>query len=177
MFVTTQTDPTLFQKALTGHLKILAEATAISTLKVIGETSTSIQPYSKDQLSIIQNNLYVRSPKWKLQSPEKFNSMKSIPYYDSEMILEFSDGSKRTNRAQEFVNHGLTQFKGWECDVGKDLMIIEIDEVFRSVCRQGGPIFKNLEEDVSWKTDSIICQQESCNCSLDVQEPKRKING
>lgn len=176
IFVTTQSDESLFQKALIGHYRILAEATAISTLKVI-TGSTSLQPYTDAQLAVIQKNLYIRSQKWKLQSLEKFKSVKNIPWYDSELILEFNNGSEKIGRAQYFIDHGLNEFKGWECDIGKDLMIIEIDEVFRGVCREGGPIFKSLEENISWMKDSIFCQKENCNCGIDIQEPKRRIDG
>lgn len=172
IFVTTQTNEKLFQKALEGHNRILMEATAISTLKVIGD-SYSMQPYTEEQLDIIQKNLYVKSAKWRLQSKEKFDSIKSIPWYDSEMYLEFSNGDKTFGRAQFLIDHNLHQFKGWECDVGRDLMIIEIDEVYRSVCREGGPIFGILD-DIRWKTDSIVCQKDFCNCGIDIQEPKRK---
>ncbi len=176
IFVTTQTNPRLFQKAVLGHFKILKEATTISTLKAIGD-STSMQPYTPDQLAILQKNLYVKSPKWKMQSQEKFEVSKNIPWYDSEMILTFNDGSTKVGRAQNLIDHKLNEYKGWECDIGKDLMIIEIDEIFRGVCREGGPIFKILDEDISWQTESIICQKQECNCGIDIQEPKRKING
>jgi organic radical activating enzyme len=176
IFVTTQTDPTLFNKALLGHYKILKEATAISTLKVIID-SISLQPYTANQLSIIQKNLYVTSRKWNSQSVEKFESIKNTPWYDSTMVLEYSNGSTRSGKAQYLIDHGLNEFNGWECDIGKDLMIIEIDEVFRGVCREGGPIFKITDEDISWKTDSIICQKNKCICGIDIQEPKRRING
>ncbi len=175
VFVTTQTDPVLFQKAVDGHHKILNEATAISTLKAIGDSNT-MQPYTEEQLSIIQKNLYIRSPKWKTQTKEKFESMSKIPWYDSEMVLEYNDGSKKNGRAQTLIDHKLNRFKNWECDIGKNLMIIEIDEIFRGVCRQGGPIFNILDENISWKTDSVICQKEECNCGIDIQEPKRRID-
>jgi organic radical activating enzyme len=176
IFVTTQTDPALFQKAVDGHNKILKEATAISTLKVIGDSNT-MQPYTDEQLSIIQKNLYIRSPKWKTQPKEKFDSISKIPWYDSEMVLEYSDGSKKNGRAQTLIDHKLNRFKNWECDIGKDLMIIEIDEIFRGVCRQGDRIFNILDENITWKTDSVICQKEECNCGIDIQEPKRNVSG
>ena len=174
IFVTTQTDARLFQKAVIGHYKILSKATAISTLKVINGP-TSLQPYTLEQLSIIQKNLYVRSPKWKLQSPEKFKSIKDILQHHSEIILEFSDGSIQQGEAQKLIDHGLNKFKGWECDIGKDLMIIEVDKIYRGVCKQDGSIFNILDDNITWKTEGVICQKDNCNCGIDIQEPKRLI--
>lgn len=177
VFVTTQADPTLFNAAVNAHKEILKKATAISSLKPItDEGGASLQPYTPEQLLLIQKNLYAKSPLYFKEYIKKRKYMESIPWYQSNVTLTYSDDSKKTAPAQDFVQRLTTKFKGWECDIGQDLLMIEIDDVLRSMCKQGGVIANVHDNNFTWATDSVICEKEECNCSLDVQEPKRLIN-
>jgi sulfatase maturation enzyme AslB (radical SAM superfamily) len=173
VFVTTQADPVLYEAAIDAHTKILRRGNAISSLKPITDSNMLFQQYSQEQLKKIQDNLYVRSSLYKLLSQQKLNYLKTIPWYQTNVTMTYSDGSTKTLPSQDFVQHQETKFKGWECDIGKDLLMIEVDDVLRSMCGQGGVIANVHDVGFTWATDSVICDREECNCSLDVQEPKR----
>ena len=173
VFVTTQADPILYESAVAAHNEILKHGNAISSLKPITDSNMLFQTYSPDQLKKIQDNLYVRSSLYKLLSRHKAKYLQTIPWYQTSVTMTYSDGSTKTESSQDFVQHQETKFKGWECDIGKDLLMIEVDEVLRSMCKQGGVIANVHDTTFTWATDSVICEREECNCSLDVQEPKR----
>jgi hypothetical protein len=107
-------------------------------------------------------------------SYKKLKDISSKPWYHSEMTMTYSDGSKLTGGAQYFVTRKETNFNGWECDIGKDLLVIDVDNVYRSVCLEGGVLSK-VQNNFTWQDDSIICQKNDCNCGIDLQEPKRSI--
>lgn len=174
IFVTTQYTDDLFFKAVKDHQKILTEAITVSSLKPISDENI-LQPYSDFQLKTIQNNLYIRSKRWNEIPREKFKKLEKTNWYQTDMTMRFLDGSTKTASAQYFVEHNLNKFKDWECDIGKDMMIIEIDQVFRGMCKQGGMILDLNNQGIDWQKNSIICQKENCNCSLDIQEPKRMV--
>jgi len=175
IFVTTQTEPRLFEAAVTAHKTILSSTPAISSLKPISVEGETLQNYTDEQLKTIQDNLYVRSTLWNTISKEKSKYLKTVPWYQSEMIMHYSDGTTKKESSQYFVHQLATRFKDWECDVGKDLLLVEVDEVYRSMCREGGVIYNVLDQDFTWATNSVICSHNECNCSLDVQEPKRRL--
>jgi MoaA/NifB/PqqE/SkfB family radical SAM enzyme len=174
VFVTTQAEPTLFNAAVTAHEEILKHGKAISSLKPITDFDMTFQPYTPEQLKQIQDNLYIRSNLYKATvGRNKKEYLQSIPWYQTNVTMTYSNGSTKTAPSQDFVQHQETKFKGWECDIGQDLLMIEVDDVLRSMCKQGGIIGNVHDNKFTWATDSVICEQAECNCSLDVQEPKR----
>jgi hypothetical protein len=173
VFVTTQADPALYEAAVVAHTEILKLGNAISSLKPITDSNMLFQQYSQEQLKKIQDNLYVRSNTYKLMAKHKAAYLQTIPWYQTNVTMTYSDESTKTAPSQDFVQHQETKFKGWECDIGKDLLMIEVDDVLRSMCGQGGIMASVHDIGFTWATDSVICDKEECNCSLDVQEPKR----
>lgn len=175
IFVTTQHHNDLFNQALTDFNNILEKANSICSLKPISDEE-NLQPYSPEQLKIIQKNLYVSTKSYQKDIFKKTRLLKNIPWYSSNVKLSFNNNTHLVKPAQYLVEHGLNKFKNWECSIGKDLLVIEINEVFRGMCREGGMIGDLTLEKINWMTDNIICQKNNCNCSLDVQEPKFNIN-
>jgi hypothetical protein len=173
VFVTTQSEPKLFESAVAAHREILKYGNSISSLKPITEFDMMFQPYTPEQLKTIQDNLYIRSELFKKPSIKNLYYLKKVPWYQTDVTMTYSDGTTKTAPSQDFVQHQETKFKGWECDIGKDLLMIEVDDVIRSMCKQGGIIANVHDKEFTWATDSVICEQAECNCSLDVQEPKR----
>lgn len=175
MFVTTQHYKHLFAKAIKDFELILDQADTICSLKPISDES-ELQPYTPDQLNTIQKNLYVKTNSYKRNILKKIKYLQTVPWYSSNMKLVYDNNTSVINSAQYLVEHGFNKFKGWECDIGKDLLVIEVDEVYRGMCRENGIVGNVNYDQIDWLSKSIICQKENCNCSLDVQEPKRNLN-
>jgi organic radical activating enzyme len=175
IFVTTQSDPILFQKAVIGHKEIQSRAIAISSLKPITNLfNNSLQPYSTDQLAEIQKNLYVKSMGWIRVAKKKQEYLKTVPFYNSDMNMTYSDQSRKSGSAQFFIESAETNFKNWECDIGIDTLFIDVENVYRGQCRQGESV-EIVSENTTFKTTPIICKTDHCMCSFDVQEPKRLV--
>lgn len=175
IFVTTQSDPILFQKAVNGQTEILNNGLAISSLKPITILGDNIlQPYSAEQLDIIQKNLYVRSKKWWQIATRKLLHLKNIPIYNSDVAITYNDQSVKTGSSQFFIEANENNFKNWECDIGINTLFIDVENVYRGQCRQGEPV-EAVNDQTTFRTTPIICKTEKCMCSFDVQEPKRVI--
>jgi len=176
IYVTTQANPVLFNQALADHREILTYGNAVSSLKAITDFSMVLQPYTEDQLKIIQQNLYIKSKLFEESFSKKIDHLKTVPWPFANVKMTYSDGTTKIAPPQEFVNHNETNFYGWECDAGKESLWIDTDKVHRSLCFQSGPMADVRDNTFSWADNSIICNKRQCNCSFDVQSPKRRID-
>jgi organic radical activating enzyme len=175
IFVTTQADPALFQKAVESQKEIQDNALSISSLKpitILG--ANTLQPYSPEQTNLIQKNLYVRSKGWAQIATKKSKYLKTVPFYHSDIIITYNDRSEKTASAQYLIESDNTNFKNWECDIGIDTLFIDVENVYRGQCRQG-EFVETVSETTTFRTSPIICKSEKCMCSFDVQEPKRVV--
>jgi len=131
--------------------------------------------YSLEQLEILQKNSLVIG--------ENFNKKNILN--NNEINLSFSDGSNKIMKPPDIQSSpGLNRFIGWECDIGKDLLDIKYDLIYGGMCQVGGPIGTIYvggpigtiyDSDIKWKLDSVICDNNVCNCATDIMQPKRMI--
>lgn len=76
--------------------------------------------------------------------------------------------------AIEYINQGLADFSGYQCDIGLESLFIFADgTVKRGNCL--GFIIGNINqlEDIQWPTKSITCPWNICHCATDVLISKR----
>jgi organic radical activating enzyme len=92
----------------------------------------------------------------------------------SNFILE--DGSvEEWGDAVDYINEGLSDFHGWECDIGLEHFFIFADgNIKRGNCLgfEVGNILR-LDE-VKWPTGPITCPWHICHCATDVLISKRR---
>jgi len=174
VFVTAPHSVPLFDRAVEDHAQILLRARAMASLKPITD-ARGLLPYTDEQKAILTANLYVSGPRYAEIAPIKRLQQRLCPPYSSLMTMSYSDGSMETQEVQKFLAQGQTAFLGWQCDIGQDLLVIEVDQVYRSVCGQGGMIGRVGDPLLTWAKDGVICEKSSCSCGLDLQEPKRFI--
>lgn len=79
--------------------------------------------------------------------------------------------------ANQLVNAGLNDFRGWECDIGKASLYIENDgRVKRASCGVGGYL-GNIYTGFTLPSDSVICNkifnEGRCTCISDIRISKR----
>jgi organic radical activating enzyme len=87
----------------------------------------------------------------------------------------FSDGSsEKSTRSVYLINKGMTNFKGYTCNIGLSSLFISAQGLIkRGNCLEGGFIGNiNSPEDIQWPMDSVICSQLICSCSSDVDIAK-----
>lgn len=108
----------------------------------------------------------------------------NIPSYKGKMLhlqrkdkpgigahYHFDDGTfLRNPNATNLVNMGLTNFNGYNCEIGlKSLYIDYNGTVFAGNCCVGGPLGNINEPDhIIWPTQSIKCNINLCHCDTDV---------
>jgi hypothetical protein len=68
----------------------------------------------------------------------------------------------------------LNNFYGWECSTGKDFLDIKYDTVYRSMCQVEG-VIGSIYNNVTWQTDTVICDKQQCGCAIDMLQPKKRI--
>lgn len=124
--------------------------------------------YSPAQLDILRKNSLIVGSKFSKMSILQKGSKNKVR-------LSLNDGSHKIMRNSDIqVSPEINNFYGWECDIGKDLLDIKYDAVYRGMCQVGGPI-ANINDDIKWKTDSVICNKNQCSCATDILQPKRMI--
>lgn len=70
----------------------------------------------------------------------------------------------------QFINSGMTNFKGYICEVGlKSLFIDSTGSIFLGNCMIGGSI-GNIDDfqNIKWTKFPVICNKTICHCSTDV---------
>lgn len=70
----------------------------------------------------------------------------------------------------DYINEGLTNFNGYQCEVGlKSLFIDWNGKIFLSNCCINGSIGSiNDPENIKWPTSPVTCHKTICHCTTDV---------
>lgn len=112
---------------------------------------------------------------WFTDNPPRNRLVSKIPlfadfYYDNGTVEKFGD----TTHA---INQGLTNFKGYSCDVGLNSLFIGFSGfIKRGNCMAEGWIGDiNQPDKIEWPTNPIICPYTLCSCSSDVMINKKII--
>jgi organic radical activating enzyme len=89
-------------------------------------------------------------------------------------FVEYSDGKKEYCRPNDMVAHSQTQFKGWTCSAGLDLLYIRHSGlIFRGNCLAGDSLGHIYDEKVAFPVKKIICPKVACYCGTDIQVRKK----
>ena len=91
----------------------------------------------------------------------------------SDFVLE--DGSiDGSADAVDYINEGLSDFYGWECEIGLESLFIFADgEIKRGNCTSFYIGNINKLDEIKWPTNTVICPWHICQCATDVLISKR----
>ncbi len=95
-------------------------------------------------------------------------------YIGSHFILE-NDTIDYGGDAVDYINEGLSDFFGWQCDIGLEHFFIFADgNIKRGNCL--GFELGNIcnMDGIKWPTESVTCPWHICHCATDVMISKRK---
>lgn len=81
--------------------------------------------------------------------------------------ITYSDSTIKQINPQALMKMQDNRFEGWNCDIGQDTMRIDYDVVYRGVCEVGG-VMSLADEDLNFKTDSVVCNAGQCFCGTDM---------
>lgn len=89
--------------------------------------------------------------------------------------LEYTDsqGSVRRTDYQTLVLEGLNNFKGWQCEIGREQIIVDAwGKIQRGHCRVGGKIGEITDDVIQWPTQAVKCLSDVCRNAFDIQATK-----
>ena len=123
--------------------------------------------YTPEQLQILST--LTTNPCKNPVRPKNQGSMGATFYFDN--------GSNRVINAQELINEKLTNFYGWECDIGLNSLYVGLDGGIRLGNCFASSYIGNIQnyQSIHWPTKSFICPQTFCHCTTDVYVSKRKV--
>ena len=90
-----------------------------------------------------------------------------------------SDGSEILGfNANEMVNRGQTDFRGWSCDIGLKSIFVNFDGSLRKANCLQGPKLGNIQDfdNIKWPTKPEICKIARCHCATDVFVDKKDLS-
>lgn len=167
----------LLEEGNRRHQLFLENTGAISSLKAIFYyTNGSFSPrelakYTPEQTQLLLENI---SKQGKLRSTKKLSHMPMNAMYGTKMNVQFDDDSLKTISVYELVEYKMNSFRGWQCSIGRDLITIQHELIYRGVCRVGGIIGNINDEDFGFVNDDVTCTSQLCTCLMDLQEPRFK---
>jgi len=79
--------------------------------------------------------------------------------------------------ANDIIKKHQNQFKGWQCDIGLESLMINWDgEVHRATCRVGGSLGNIYKGSFKMPDLPVICTRDWCTCSADISITKYDKN-
>lgn len=79
--------------------------------------------------------------------------------------------------ANDIIKKHQNQFKGWQCNIGLESLMINWDgEVHRATCRVGGSLGNIYAGSFKIPKQPIICTRDWCTCAADVPITKESNN-
>jgi MoaA/NifB/PqqE/SkfB family radical SAM enzyme len=130
-----------------------------------GESDASASVYTDEQLDWFVKNNERGSPGTKTPKfGDRLGNRLQARFY-------FNNGtSSKSHRIVSLINDGLTNFYGYECEIGLKSLFIDPDGfVLLGNCGLHGPIGNiNDPENIKWPTRSVICTKTLCHCTTDV---------
>ena len=140
-----------------------------------GVNSKGLIGYSKEQLEFLQ------SPPnyWGEFKPAKSKLEKTKHHfgrgYKYMSIQEDKEVVKKLDYKYLIANN-LNRFNGYECDLGKEGLIIELNgDIYYAYCHVGGCIGNINDDSFNLSNTSVICNRDICSCSVDIEISKRRI--
>lgn len=167
----------LLEEANRRHELFLEHTGAISGLKAMfyytngSFSARKLADYTPEQAKLLLEN--VGKP-GKLRTTKKMMKYDSADRYGTHMNVEYSDGTFKTVPVQTLVEQRENNYNGWSCSIGKDLITIQHELIYRGVCRVGGIIGNINDEDFGFVKDDVICKSKLCTCLMDLQEPRSR---
>lgn len=165
----------LFDEGVRRFNTFVERTGAIVTLKPIlgAESSTqrALISYTTEQLAVISKSTSIKG---RLYSERDFKPLSPEEHFGTKMSLELSDGQIQQVSVYDVVSKNINNFQGWQCSVGRDLITIQHESVYRAVCRMGGTMGAINDTDFKFSNTDVMCTATKCTCLMDLQEPRHK---
>jgi hypothetical protein len=87
------------------------------------------------------------------------------------------DGGSMSMPAHGYISKELNNWKGWECNIGLEQIIVDMDgSIWGGWCKVG-KAFGNIKDmDIQFPTKPTICTKNMCHCNFDIMCEKKIPN-
>jgi len=123
--------------------------------------------YTEEQIKILTSLQSKKATKG--VSPKIKSRIGGTFYYEDGTVDERGD-------AQDIINKKLTNFQGWQCNIGLESLFVYFNGIIRTGnCNSSLRIGSLLDIDnIQWPSEAVTCPQTFCHCTTDVYVSKRK---
>ena len=91
-------------------------------------------------------------------------------------LVQYDDGSEEILNEVEFTNNLKNSFTGWSCNMGMDHIFIDsFGRIKTATCPKAPLVANSIKEYNGLLKNPIICPEQYCMCTLDVQIPKQPL--
>ncbi len=153
----------------------------LTNKKLIGQIMAhhDFMPYVKIVRQVLTNDDIpntVRRIRWTEGDHDLFDDMRYHPddlnwVKDAESTVQGNCviDDEKVIHANDVIKLHFNKFKGWDCNVGLESLMINWDgEVHRATCRVGGSLGNIYQDTFIAPTSTINCTREWCTCAADI---------
>jgi hypothetical protein len=96
------------------------------------------------------------------------------PRYGKIYQTVYTDAGEKFTPQDAIINQ-KNCWKGWKCYIGIETLKVSIDgTILRGNCRVGGPL-GNINGEVKFPDEPVICNQDLCGCVTDIKTTKERM--
>lgn len=142
-----------------------------------GVDSLGLINYTNEQLSFLKNPPNY----WGEFKPSKEKLKKCNGFFGRGFkLMSIQDNGVEIIKQLDYkylIANNLNRFKGYECDLGQEGLIVELNgDIYYGYCHVGGLIGNINDDNIQIKHTPTICDREICSCSVDIDISKRKLS-
>lgn len=137
-----------------------------------GNGSKGLIKYSDEQLA------FLKSPPnyWGPFKPSNNKLQKCRGYFGKGLRYIEIDNKIQPLDYKYLIANDLNQFYGYECNLGQESLIIEVNgDIYNAYCHTGGIIGNIKDQSLNLRPQKTICKHQRCSCSVDI-EISKKLN-
>lgn len=140
--------------------------------KDFGNGANGLIDYTEQQLEFLKNPPNY----WGKFQPAKHKLEKCKGQFGRGLkFMETSEGTRQLDYKYLIAND-LNRFKGYECNLGMEGLIVEINgDIYNAYCHVGGVVGNIFTGEYNLTDTPTICPANYCSCSVDIEISKRKI--
>lgn len=140
--------------------------------KDFGNGANGLIDYTKEQLEFLKNPPNYHGT----FSPSKHKLDKCKGHFGRGFKYMETDQGIQQLDYKYLIANDLNRFKGYECDLGLEGLIIEINgDIYNAYCHVGGSVGNIFSGDFNLRQSPVICPIDYCSCSVDIEISKRKL--
>ena len=160
--------PAHWDKCVEAYYKFVdtpgVEVENVRVLNWGSDTDQSASSYTPEQLAWFDNN-----PRQDKMNTSEVYSKKLNPGIGADFQLDTGEFERK--HTVDYINRGMTNFKGYKCEIGLKSLFISWDgKIRRGNCSEGGHI-GNIDDpdNIQWPEEPVTCSLNICHCTTDVE--------